>query len=200
MRTLDTLGENHDSYLKQTRERITRENEDLHLLKEKIKNLNDVHATHLSSPSTCNCNEELSVLRKQAFDLEKSTHPGFVISFDNLDIQLQRKNMSMESQNRDYHWVNHQMIENHVPGAHLNSKGPKANLEEVSNLKFLPTLDDQQRQRSNYIIHTTRILVNDFDALAPLNDACIFHIPHKYTNEMAQKSKKVFFLMCKSIT
>ena len=181
MRTLDTLGENHDSYLKQTRERITKENEDLHLLKEEIKR------------STCNCSEELSVLRKQAFELEKSTHPGFVISFDNLDIQLQRKNMSMESQNRDYHWVNYQMIENRVSGAHLKSKGPQANLEEVSNLKFFPTLDDQQRQRSNYIILTSRILVNYFDLLAPLKDACILHIPHKYTNEMAQKSKKVFF-------
>ena len=112
------------------------------------------------------------------------SHPGFDISFEDLDIQLQRKNMSMESQNRDYHWV----------GAHLKSKRPQANLEEVSNLKFLPTLDDQQRQRSNYIILTSRILVNYFDVLAPLKDACILHIPHKYTNEMAQKSKKVFFL------
>ena len=192
MRTLDTLGENHDSYLKQTRERITKENEDLHLLKEKINSLNNVHSSHLSSVSTSNCSGELSALRKQAFELEKSSHPGFVISFDNLDIQLQRKNMSMESQNRNYHWINHQMIENRVSGAHLKSKGPKANLEEVSNLKFLPTLDDQQRQRSNYIILTTRILVNYFDALAPLKDACILHIPHKYTSEMGQKSKKVY--------
>ena len=192
MRTLDTLGENHDSYLKQTRERITKENEDLHLLKEKINSLNKVHSSHLSTVSTCNCSGELSALRKQAFKLEKSSHPGFVISFDNLDIHLQRKNMSMESQNRNYHWVNHQMIENRVSGAHLKSKGPKANLEEVSNLKFLPTLDDQQRQRSNYIILTARILVNYFDALAPLKDACILHIPHKYTSEMGQKSKKVY--------
>ena len=194
MRTLDTLGENHDSYLKDTRERITKENEDLHLLKKEINSLSNVHSSHLSSGSTCNCSEDLYVLRKQAFELEKSSHPGFVISFDDLDIQLQRKNMSMESQNRDYHWVNHQMVENRVSGAHLKSKGPQANLEEVSNLKFLPTLDDQQRQRSNYIILTSRILVNYFDVLAPLKDACILHIPHKYTNEMAQKSKKVFFL------
>lgn len=115
------------------------------------------------------------------------SHPGFDISFDDLDIQLQRKNMSMESQNRDYHWVNQEMIENRGSGAHLKSKGPQANL------KFLPTLDDQQRQRSNYIILTSRILVNYFDVLGPLKDACILHIPHKYTNEMAQKSKKVFF-------
>lgn len=192
MRTLDKLGENLDNYLIKTRERITKENAELNQLDEKIKSLNNLHATHLSSASTCNCNQELTALRKQAFELKKSTHPGFVISFDNLDIQLQRKNMSMQSQNRDYHWVNHQMIENRVSGAHLNSKGPKANLQEVSNLKFLPTLEDQQRgQRSNYIILTARILVDYFDALAPLKDVCILHIPHKYTNEMVQKSNKV---------
>ena len=50
-----------------------------------------MHSSHLSSGSTCNCSEELSVLKKQAFELEKSSNPGFVISFDDLDIQLQRK-------------------------------------------------------------------------------------------------------------
>lgn len=111
------------------------------------------------------------MLMKHTFESEKSKHPGFVISFDNLDIQLQRKNMSMESQNQDYHWVNHQILENRMSGAHLRSKGPNANLEEVSNLKFLPTLDAQQQQRSNYIILTAWILVNYFDALAPLKYA-----------------------------
>ena len=77
----------------------------------------------------------------------------------------------MESQNQDYHWVNHQILENRMSGAHLRSKGPNANLEEVSNLKFLPTLDAQQQQRSNYIILTAWILVNYFDALAPLKYA-----------------------------
>ena len=125
----------------------------MHLLEEKIKSQNNVHSSHLSSVSTCcDCSGELSVLMKHAFELEKSSHPGFVISFDNLDIQLQRKNMSMESQNQDYHWVNHQILENRMSGAHLRSKGPNANLEEVSNLKFLPTLDAQQQQWSNYNI------------------------------------------------
>ena len=124
-------------------------------------------------------------------EFKKSTYPGFVISFDNLDFQLQRKSMSMQSQNRDFHWVNHQMVENRVSGALLDSKQPKANLQELSNLKFLPTIEDQQKQRSNYIILTSRILVQYFDALEPLKEACIYHIPHKYTKEMSQKSNKV---------
>lgn len=184
------LGENHNIHLINTRERITKENRDLHLLEEKQTSLCEMHAMHESS-SACNCNQEMASVRKQVYELQKSTHPGFVISFDNLDFQMQRKSMSMQSQNRDFHWVNHQMIENRVSGANLNAKERKTNLQEVPNLKFLPTLEDQQRQRLNYTILTSRILVDYFDALAPLKDACIQHIPHKYTNEMSQKSKKV---------
>lgn len=83
------------------------------------------------------------------------------------------------------------MVENRVSGALLDSKQPKANLQELSNLKFLPTIEDQQKQRSNYIILTSRILVQYFDALEPLKEACIYHIPHKYTKEMSRKSNKV---------
>ena len=99
----------------------------------------------------------------------------------------------MQSQNRDYHWVNHQMIENWVSAACQKSTGPKANLQEISNIRFLPTLEYQQCQRSNYIVLTSRILVDYFDALAPLKDVYILHIPHKYTNYMSHKSKKVSF-------
>ena len=187
--TLDKLGENHNSYLWKTKDRITRENLALHQLQEKHRNLLTTHASHQTCTSACK--QELSSVRKEEYELKKSTHPGFVISFDNLDFQMQRKSMTMLSQNRDFHWVNHQMIENRVSGALLDAKEPKANLQEVSNIKFLPTLEDQQRQRSNYIILTSRILVDYFEALAPLRDACIQHIPHKYTQEMSQKSKKV---------
>ena len=106
-----------------------------------------VHATHLSSTTACSCNQELAHISKWIFEFEKSIHPGVVISLGNLNIQLQRKIMPMQLQNRDYHWVNHQMIENRVSAAHQKSTGPKANLQEISNIRFLPTLENQQCQR-----------------------------------------------------
>ena len=101
--------------------------------------------------------------------------------------------MTMESQNKDYHWVNHQMVENRVSGVMLDSSAPKVDLLDVCNLKFLPSIEDQRCQRLNYIILCSRILVDYFDVLAPLANACIQHIPHKYTNELSQKTKKVCF-------
>lgn len=118
-----------------------------------------VHATHRSSITACSCNQELAHISKQILEFEKSIHPGSVICFDNLDIQVQRKIMSMQSQNRDYHWVSHQMIENRVSVAHQDSTGPKANLQEISNIRFLPRLEDQQCQRSNYIVLSSLTLL-----------------------------------------
>ena len=147
------------------------------------------HASHGNCTSACH--EELASSRKEVYELEKASHPGFVISFDNLDIRVQRKNMTMQAQNQDFHWINHQMVENRISGANLDSQRPIANLQEVSNLKFVPSIEDQQRQRTNYIILASRIMVNYFKALEPLKEVCVQHIPHKYTKEMSQKSKKV---------
>lgn len=147
------------------------------------------HASHENCTKACH--EELKSSKRKVYELKKTFHPGFVISFDNIDIQLQRKNMTMHSQNQDFHWVNHQMVENRVSGVHLDSLQPKANLQDVSNLKFIPSIKDQQQQRTNYIILTSRILVQYFKVLEPLKEACIQHIPHKYMAEMSQKSKKV---------
>lgn len=63
------------------------------------------------------CCDEIQLALREKHELKKAAHPGFVISFDNLDIHLDRKNMTMESQNKDFHWVNHQMVENRVSGS-----------------------------------------------------------------------------------
>ena len=96
------------------------------------------HESHQTCTPEC-CQEQTKV-RKEENEFKKAAHPGFVISFDNLDFQLQQKSMPMQSQNRDFHWVNHQMIENRVSGALLDCKQPKSNLQELSNLQFLPTI------------------------------------------------------------
>ena len=87
----------------------------------------------------------------------KEHHSGFVISFDNLDFQLNRRNMTKDNQNQDYNWVNHQMVENRVSGNSLDVK--KTDLEDIVNIpntRFLPNLYDQQNQCLDYIILTSR--------------------------------------------
>ena len=191
LRKLDDLGKNHDVDIVQAKQEISDQNRDLKTAQEKCNAAFSKHASHTHCSREC-C-DEIQLALREKHELKKVAHPGFVISFDNLDIHLDRKNMTMESQNKDYHWVNHQMVENRVSGVMLDSSAPKVDLLDVCNLKFLPSIEDQRCQRLNYIILCSRILVDYFDVLAPLANACIQHIPHKYTNELSQKTKKVCF-------
>ncbi len=193
LRRLDQLGVNHDADVLQAKQQISNQNRDLKAAQDKCNAAYLKHSSHTHCSSECH--DEIQSVVKEKHEIEKAAHPGFVISFDNVDIHLDRKNMTMESQNKDFHWVNHQMVENRVSGAMLNSSSPKANLLDVCNLKFLPSMEDQKCQRINYIILCSRILVDYFDALAPLADACMWHIPHKYTNELSKKTKKVCLII-----
>lgn len=103
---LDQLGENHDAVLIKSKDEITRDNKVLYTVAEKCNQLSLIPGER----------KELSMALQEKSDLEKSVHPGFVISFDNIDIHVSRKNMTLQSQNRDFHWVNHQYIENRVSG------------------------------------------------------------------------------------
>ena len=98
--------------------------------------------------------------------------------------------MTMSKQNRDVHWVNYKMFINRVSGNDLPNGGPQCDLATVSNSSFLPSATDHRRQRFNYIILVSRILVQHFDALEPLKNVCIQHIPHKHSKEMSEKIHK----------
>ena len=45
--------------------------------------------------------------------------------------------------------------------------------------------------RHNYIVLVSRIIVEHLECFSFLKDVCIFHIPHKYSKEMAKKSETV---------
>ena len=73
----------------------------------------------------------------------------------------------------------------------ISKANPKAPIEDVPNITFLPDVDDHNTQRLNYIILISRILVSYFDCFAPFQDVCVYNIPHKYSMEQATKSVKV---------
>ena len=133
--------------------------------------------------------------KKAVMEHQMSSHPGFSVAFDNIDLEIRRKDMTMANQNKDIHWVNHKMFQNRVSGNTLSKLSPKQNLADVSNMTFLPSANDQSKQRSNYIVLVSRMLVEYFKAFEPLKEVCIQHIPHKYSKEMSEPSVKVIYLV-----
>ena len=99
--------------------------------------------------------------------------------------------MPKDNQNFDFYWVNHKIIMNRVPGGCLETL-PRE-ITSLSNLKLFPTVDDKKFQRYNYTILVSRVLVEHLDCFSALKDVCVFHIPHKYSNEMAKKSDVVSY-------
>ena len=145
---MEALGESHDACLQDIRSRITTEKV---LLENKNKEFQQLHEQLLNDgdrklilPESINAREELT-------ELQKSCHPGFVITFDSIDFHLSRRNMSMSEQNRDVHWVNHSMVENRVSENHLLTAREK-DILDIPNIQFLPSVEDQRQQRMNNII------------------------------------------------
>ena len=109
LKKLDALGKDHDAYLNKTKDGITKENNLLQKAKEKYDSVVNKHSAHVACSASCT--KEVDCAKKKVQDLKKACHPGFVVSFDNIDIRVQRRNMTMDSQNRDFHWINHQVIQ-----------------------------------------------------------------------------------------
>ena len=190
---LDSLGESFDNPLNAAKERISRENLKTKELQERAR-----AASHVCSLDSCaeECPaQKLSIKARQSLkEHGVNCHPGFVIAYDNIDLEIPRKNMTMAKQNRDVHWVNHQMFLNRVSGNLSPNEAPQRDLQAV------PNASDQLRQRFNYIVLVSRMLVEYFDAFQPLKDACMQHMPHKQSKEMSQKFVKVnTVLSCKSV-
>ena len=83
-----------------------------------------------------------------------SSNSGIAIVFDNIDGKLERRHMSKDNQNFDFHWVNHKIVLNRVTSKRNNF--PR-DLLAISNITFLPSVKDQERQRYNYVVLVARV-------------------------------------------
>ena len=176
---MDVHGENHNKVLNEARTQVTK----------KIQEITDKEVQHASSGrftkgASCmsiNCGT-CQLIKSQKL----KSHPGFIVAFNNIDIHLEQGEMTMSAQNRDIHEVNHEMVQNRVSGNHLDSLEPKAHIGDVPNIKFLPDIHDQSRQRLNYVILVSKILLSHFECFRPLQNVCIQHIYHISTIKSSQ--------------
>ncbi|KAK3732357.1 hypothetical protein QZH41_006622 [Actinostola sp. cb2023] len=185
---MTTLGEEHDIELTNVKNRISKENANRKILE---CNIQEWSSAQLPADQCSTVSIQASSPAKELDEFKSTCHEGYTIVFDNIDMEIRPKNMTMVNQNKDVHWVNHKMVQNRVSGNGLSYNGQHKELLDVPNIKFLPTVRDHKRQRQNYIVLVSRILVNHFECFSSFRDACLQHIPHKYSEEMVKKSEKV---------
>ena len=116
---------------------------------------------------------------------------GRKITFDNIDYHQNVHHMTEDNQNIDKHYVTYMSTENRVSGNHLSDQTRVGGIEEMENGKCIPSTNDNEKQRLNYIVLMERVITTNIPCLNFLSDICSIHIPHKYSAEMKKKTNNV---------
>ena len=137
--------------------------------------LNAIHSSHAVTQENC---EDLS--------------PMDAAIIDNWDLRQEVRHMTSDHQNTDIHWVDHNIVENWVSGNHLPDDKPVKNIMDVENKDLIPSIADHKELYNNYLVHIQRILTKRIPSLEGLSSNVPKHNKHKHSEEMSEKSKKVF--------
>lgn len=185
---LNLLGEDHGKEIVDLQQKMSQEEKLVAEQEKRVVTLTEMCSLqgHACNPQ---CVQDTSKAKKDLKQAKLDMHTGFAIAFDNIDGRRERKHMTKDNQNLDFHWVNHKVIMNRVSGNGLGTS--ERDIGAVSNIKFLPTIQDQKLQRHNYTVLVSTILVENLQCFSFLKNVCIYHIPHKYSKEMAKKSETV---------
>jgi len=188
---MDILGQKHDQAVLDMKKTVSEAYQVVTEKESQVANMAEkcADAAHICTEICTKQNESTTKELNQA---KVNLNSGFAIIFDNIDGKLERRHMSKDNQNFDFHLVNHKIVKNRISGSKLDNS-PR-NVLAISNITVLPSVQDQQRQRQNYIVLIARILVEHLDCFAIFKDVCIRHIPHKFGKEMAKKSESVSIL------
>lgn len=126
---------------------------------------------------------------------ESAIIPSYKLCGDNIDKTVRQRYMRVDSQGTlSLHYFHFYGVLDRVNLDHLSPLPPldvSVDPKEAVGL-LLPSLHDDKNLHENFITLISRILVNDVDLFKfGFSDVVNWHIPHKYSKEMSQKSKVV---------
>ena len=125
--------------------------------------------------------------------LEMAEDLGRKIIFDNIDLYVQRHEMTEENQNKDLHWVTVISTENRISGVKFNSaeKPAKCSLADMDNAVCLPDKSDHRKQHNDYIVLVSRLITSHIDCLKFLQEVVEKHITHEHSREASKPTETV---------
>ena len=145
----------------------------------------------VSYQSTLRLMDELGKLH--TVPIQKWIKDGLVIKYwgDNIEKQVNVRDSRSDNVSHLLHMYSLVVGCSRTPAPELQHTGHLSKLREVPNDFFLPQSSDVREVKSNLVILVSRILVQNFPALAFLSGVVPKHILHKYSKKMAQKSDVV---------
>ena len=112
---------------------------------------------------------------------------SFNIVLDNIHLKVLASDMPSDNQNKVYHCCNHNTYLD--LDLHLENDVQTANLRELPNSVFLPSLDDQNSLLSDFVSLVGRVIVENLPAFAIFKDVIPLHMKHKYSGELKKKTE-----------
>ena len=134
---------------------LARERRDLETRKEELDQLSATGEDVVDGIRAVDAS--LSVLQDEEKNLHENRPYSFNIVLDNVDLKLLASDMTSSNQNKDLHWCNHNAYLDRVNPTHLLDNGPVADLHDVPNSTFLPSLTDQNSILSDFTVLIGRV-------------------------------------------
>lgn len=129
---------------------------------------------------------------KSAIDLliHQEQPKGYQIIGDNVDLHINVRHMSEQNKNRSLHTFNLVAMRDVVSGSNLPDKHVRT-LNDVEISEFLPSHNDVQQLKKDFIVLWARVMVGNLPAFSFLKGVVIQHIQHQYSKEMQAVTEEV---------
>ena len=96
-----------------------------------------------------------------------------------------------EHKNKSIHWT-HQFAElGRAQRPYLASGGPQKSAADLQLIELLPSKEVQAKFKKTWAVLISRVICKYLGSFKQFQSLVIHHIPHQFSDEMAQKSKSV---------
>ena len=113
---------------------------------------------------------------------------------DNVDINISARIQTKDHVNQSLHWTHQYAVVDKVSTPSLESTKPQKRLADLEYLDLLPDAAVQKNLVWQWAVLVSRVITQYLPAFKVYRKNVIFHIPHKYSEEMAKKSETVSYV------
>lgn len=119
----------------------------------------------------------------------------YIITGDNLDKTIKPRFMTINHQTQSLHYFHAYAALNRISFSGLSEDTPTSRLlRSLSASIFLPSLNDCQKLRNNYVVLVARVICSTLKTFGSFQSYIPKHILHKYSTAMSTKSVTVCFI------
>ena len=112
---------------------------------------------------------------------------------DNWDLEVKARCQTKSQTNKSLHYFHAYAVKDRVTSKELDNSRPQKSIDDLEMQEILPTAHVQEAIISDLAYIIPRVLVQHLLPYKAFRKAVLYHIPHPYSKEMAEKSEVVSF-------